>query len=152
MLMKRGIRLVKLLQTGNYSILRCRKHFSVTALCKGKKDPVVDEGPVAFSTSRAASWSMTNVLMAPKRDIPWYQPLSVVCSVGAFLIYFLCLREENDLDMELNYSLFERVPQLEEHQLKLVLEYNRSEGKDTADIEKRLSELQRQKEIESSKH
>jgi hypothetical protein len=88
---------------------------------------------------------MTDTVIAPKRDIPWYQPFSVVGSITVFILYFLVFREENDLDIELNRSLFERVPQMEEHHLKMVIEFNRKEGKDTLELEKRLAEVQRKK-------
>lgn len=104
-----------------------------------------EEGPIRFTGSKAASWSMTNVKMAPKTDAPWYQPISVTLSFGVFLIYFLLMREENDLDIELNYTLFERVPGMEEHQIKVAIDYNRMSGKDTTDLERRLAEIQASK-------
>lgn len=91
---------------------------------------------------------MTKTVVLPDRDVPWYQPLSICVSIGAFLVYFLILREENDLDIELNYTLFERVPKLEEHQLKVALDYYRHHGKDTKELEERLAEIQRIKEMQ----
>ena len=121
------------------------RQLSVTCQrCTGKKQ-ASDEGPIPFSSSKAASWSMTKSVVLPARDVPWYQPLSICLSVSAFLIYFLVLREENDLDIELNYTLFERLPQLEEHQVKVALDYYRQQGKDTRELEERLAEIQRNK-------
>jgi len=105
-----------------------------------------DTGPIPFLNSKAASWSMTKAVIHPARDVPWYQPISVTLSLGAFLLYFLALREENDLDVELNYSLFERVPQLEEHQVKVAIDYNRRQGRDTLELENRLKEIQLEKQ------
>ncbi|XP_076459296.1 uncharacterized protein LOC143292677 [Babylonia areolata] len=122
---------------------------SVSRQHLAKKKPTGDgEGPIPFSSSKAATWSMTNSVMVPKRDVPWYQPLSISFSILVFMLYFLFLREENDLDVELNYSLFERVPQLEEHQVKLALEYGRQQGKDTSELEKRLAEIRRNKQMQ----
>lgn len=89
---------------------------------------------------------MTHAKLAPKTDAPWYQPVSIAISAGLFLMYFLFLREENDLDIELNYTLFERVPGMEEHQIKVALEYNRMYGKDTTELERRLADIQQHKQ------
>ncbi|KAK7494418.1 hypothetical protein BaRGS_00014310 [Batillaria attramentaria] len=114
--------------------------------CAGGRKETSEEGPIRFTGSKAASWSMTNAKIAPKLDAPWYQPISVALSLGVFLFYFLFLREENDLDIELNYTLFERVPGMEENQLKVAIDYNRMYGKDTTELERRLAEIQQNKQ------
>lgn len=98
--------------------------------------------PVKFSTSKAGSWNSSKSYATPQRDVPVYQPFCVSISLIVFLVYFLYLREENDLDEELNKSLFERVPGLEQKQIELSIKYNREHGKPTDELEARLAELQ----------
>lgn len=43
-------------------------------------------------------------------DWPSYQPIVVVASLAAFLIYFCILREENDIDELMYRDLCETVP------------------------------------------
>ena len=62
-------------------------------------------------------------------------------SIGAILLWFCVLREENDLDRELEKTLYDRVDGLEEKQLELVLEHNRTQGLDTRAIQARLNEI-----------
>ncbi|KAK7111489.1 uncharacterized protein [Littorina saxatilis] len=124
------------------------RQFAVACLRCAKENQKTGSGPIPFSNSKAASWSMTNSVVIPVRTAPWYQTISISISLGAFLIYFLVLREENDLDVELNYSLFERVPQLEEHQVKLALDYFRRQGKDTRELQERLAEIQAEKQAQ----
>ena len=128
----------------------CTRHLSLTPQHHAKQKKMADEGPIPFSSSKAASWSMTNSVVLPERDVPWYQPVSISLSVVVFFLYFFFLREENDLDVELNYSLFERVPSLEEHQLKAALDYYRRQGKDTYELEVRLAEVQRNKQSQKT--
>lgn len=90
---------------------------TTTKHSKSKKE-LPDDGAVKFSESKAAKWSMAKANITSRRDVPQYQLFSVVGSVSVFLIYFLYLRQPNDLDEELNVSLFEHVPGLEQ-QLKI---------------------------------
>lgn len=74
-------------------------------------------------------------------DIPWYQ-IPIVCgSLAIFLIYFCVLREENDVDLELEKSLFDRVPGLEATQLVLRFKYNIEHNIDNSEIIKRMVEV-----------
>lgn len=61
------------------------------------------------------------------------------------MIYFTMLREENDYDLELTRTLYSRIEGLEEQQLREVLDYNDARGLETADILKRLNELEGEK-------
>ncbi|XP_071443363.1 uncharacterized protein [Hetaerina americana] len=121
-------------------LLRPITHFQRT-LSKDSDSKEVAESPVKFTKSRAAAWSARNSRGDIKDDSPWFEPFVVLTSVTVFMIYFCVLREENDLDIELNKSLYDRLPGLEKKQLELVLSYNESEGLDTTDIRKRLAEI-----------
>lgn len=74
--------------------------------------------------------------------MPWYQPFSVVGSVAVFLIYFCVLREENDLDLEFDKTLYDRIKGLEKEQLLQSYRFNKEHGKSVDDIERRLKELE----------
>ncbi|XP_012279105.1 uncharacterized protein LOC105699003 [Orussus abietinus] len=66
-----------------------------------KKDTCNDEdldAPIKYSTSEAATWEAKHSLRNVDDDTLWYQSHVVTVSVAVFLIYFLMLREENDID------------------------------------------------------
>lgn len=74
-------------------------------------------------------------------DVPWFQTYVVCGSVAIFLIYFCILREENDIDLELGKSLYDRVPGLEQTQLVVNYKYNIENNKDNSQIINRMKEL-----------
>lgn len=98
--------------------------------------------PVKFSTSPAAKTTVAPVMRKTKTDMPWYQPYSVLASVTVFMIYFCILREENEVDLEFNKTLYERIHGLEKEQLLQSYRYNKENGKSVEDIEKRLREIE----------
>ncbi|KAJ8931252.1 hypothetical protein NQ314_015856 [Rhamnusium bicolor] len=75
----------------------------------------------------------------------WYEPYILIASISVFLLYFTVIREENDIDEELQISLYSRIAGLEEHQLRASLEYNRHHGLETEGIIKRLKEIEKEK-------
>lgn len=101
-----------------------------------------DQEPIKFSTSRAAQRMESAVVYRENKDFPWYQPYVVTISVAVFLIYFCVFREENDIDLEFNKTLYERIDGMEKVQLIQSYKYNKEHGLATADIEKRLLELE----------
>lgn len=103
-----------------------------------------DNTPIKFIGTPAASMFARTSRHGPNvnlEDIPWFQPYVVVGSVAIFMLYFCYFREENDMDQELERTLYERVPGLEETQLVLSYRYNIENNIDTADIVKRMEEL-----------
>lgn len=76
--------------------------------------------------------------------MPWYQPYSVVGSVAIFLIYFCILREESDVDLEFDKTLYDRIKGMEKQQLLQSYRFNKEQGLSVADIEKRLQEIELQ--------
>lgn len=110
------------------------------------KDEVeYDDGPIKFSTSRAVTYKAKDTITGLREERLWYEPYVLMFSIGVFLVYFCILREENDVDKELDKSLYSRIEGLEEYQLKLSLQYNLDNGLATADITKRLAEIEREK-------
>merc|ERR1711976_429754 len=70
----------------------------VAPRCLYATDSTPPDTPLKYSKSAAADFSTLDDLKGEIPDAPWYQPISVTISLAAFLVYFLMLREENDLD------------------------------------------------------
>ena len=94
------------------------------------------------------SWSKSGIHKGPRSqfrnedDSPWYQPLSISISIGAILIWFCILREENDIDKNIGKSLYERVDGLEKKQIEIYLNANLAKtAAETENLHKRLAEL-----------
>lgn len=97
--------------------------------------------PIKFFGSKAATWRARDTRSGGSEDTLWFQPYVISGSLSVFLLYFCVLREENDIDKRLEGNLFDKVTGLEEVQLTVNYKYNRENGLDTSEIEKRLSEL-----------
>lgn len=113
-----------------------------------RNDPDEDDElnkPIKFSTSPAAKWKASISRSGERVPRLWYEPYVVLASLGAFMVYFMILREENDIDQELSRSLYSRIEGLEEQQLRLSLEYNKEHGLGVSDIESRLTEIREEK-------
>ncbi|XP_017464257.1 PREDICTED: uncharacterized protein LOC108357695 [Rhagoletis zephyria] len=97
--------------------------------------------PIKFFGSQAANWRARDTRSGGSEDTLWFQPYVISGSLAIFLLYFCILREENDIDRRLEGNLFDQVAGLEEVQLTVNYKYNKENGLDTSEIEKRLSEL-----------
>lgn len=119
-------------------------HYTTTA----KRDDLVEDldAPVKFSSTAARQWKAKSTRVGYERSRLWYEPYVILGSISIFLIYFGILREENDVDEELKRSLYTRIQGLEEHQLRVSLDYNREHNLDTTAIVKRLEELEKEKQ------
>ena len=115
---------------------------------KSVPDDEEENRPLPFSKSKAASWhartSFSGRPTGKTDDEPWFQPLSISLSIFAVLVWFCVLREESDVDLELDKSLYQRVEGLEKKQLELSLRFNQDRGLETKEIHKRLSEINSQ--------
>ena len=100
--------------------------------------PVDLNTPIKYTSSRAHEHDPYETFLSRNKDRPWYQPYVVIASTSAFLLYFLFLREENDLDEELKKSLYEIIPGLEEEDLKAKLDNAKNMGIENKNLEKRL--------------
>lgn len=60
------------------------------------------------------------------------------------MIYFFILREENDIDLIFDKSLYDHIEDLEEQQIEMTLEHNKQNGIDTKELEARLREIRGQ--------
>ncbi|XP_063361672.1 uncharacterized protein LOC134650669 [Cydia amplana] len=105
--------------------------------------------PIKFTTSAAARKNTIRPVAVKYKpsDMPWYQPYSVLASVTVFLIYFCVLREESDVDLEFNKTLYDRIKGLEKEQLLQSYRYNKENGLSVVAIEERLKQL----EVEEAK-
>ncbi|XP_028174215.1 uncharacterized protein LOC114362853 [Ostrinia furnacalis] len=121
---------------------RCFRTRRPSRLFSSKVEPNENE-PIKFSTSPAARKTTIPVIRKPsKNDMPWYQPFCVTGSLAVFLIYFCVLREENDVDLEFNKTLYDRIKGLEKEQLIQTYRFNKEHGKSVEDIEQRLKEIE----------
>lgn len=100
-------------------------------------------GPVKFAGSPASAWVARKARQGsvPYEDVPWFQTYVVCGSVAIFLIYFCILREENDMDLEMEKSLYDRVPGLEKTQLVINYKYNLEHQVDNKAIVARMKEM-----------
>ncbi|XP_055715147.1 uncharacterized protein LOC129809357 [Phlebotomus papatasi] len=108
---------------------------------KASKHDLGEGSALKYIGSNAGSWAAQQSRRGPKAQGVWYQPYVVALSVTIFMIYFCILREENDIDLELQKSLYERIEGLEEAQLRIRHKYNLENGLDVKEIEARLEEL-----------
>ncbi|CAB3253880.1 unnamed protein product [Arctia plantaginis] len=116
-------------------ISRARRSFSSNVKAN-------EHEPIKFTTSGAARKTVAPVLRKVNIDMPWYQPYSVVGSVAVLLIYFCILREESDIDLEFDKTLYQRIKGLEKEQLLQTYRFNKEHGKSVVEIELRLKELE----------
>lgn len=132
-----------------FSISAASRRFSTVKESAAPAAPQRDiNAPIRYVGSPAAAWTSKEGRSGtiPKSDTPWFQPYAVVGSVAVFLIYFCVLREENDVDLELEKSLYDRVPGLEQTQLILNYKYNLENNGDNAEIVARMKEMGMQPE------
>ncbi|XP_039290611.1 uncharacterized protein LOC111052043 isoform X3 [Nilaparvata lugens] len=97
-------------QLSNNTAPTCRRSVSSTVQSSPDKErsqvkegdeDEEDQGPVKFTTSRAATWKAEHTWKGSDEDVPEIQPLVVSLSMAALLVYFCLLREENDVDQKL---------------------------------------------------
>nr|CAI5850056.1 unnamed protein product [Callosobruchus analis] len=125
--------------------MRFAKQLSTSCYRSKKESHDDEEGPIKFSTSPARQYRAETTRRGYVESRLWYEPYVIICSLTVFMVYFCILREENDIDRELERTLYSRIEGLEEFQLKQSLEYNRQHNLDTADIIRRLRELEMEK-------
>ncbi|XP_017087782.2 uncharacterized protein [Drosophila bipectinata] len=104
-------------------------------------EEVINNEPIQFFGSQAASWRAKDTRSGGSDESLWYQPYVISASLAIFLLYFCCLREESDIDQRLEGNLYDHVSGLEEVQLTVNYKYNKEHGLDTKEQEKRLVEL-----------
>lgn len=122
--------------------IRCyaQKPINSTPQRQQHEDPILNE-PIKFFGSQAAAWRAKDTRSGGSDESLWFQPYVISASLGIFLIYFCVLREENDIDLRLEGSLYDHVTGLEEVQLTVNYRYNKEHGLDTKEQEQRLTEL-----------
>lgn len=118
-----------------------KRNISIYSLQRNKKTLEENNHPIKYLGSRASVWKAKQSTGGNSENMPWFQPLVVSGSLAVFLLYFCVLREENDIDLKLETSLFEHVPGLEETQLVVAYRYNKENALDVREIEQRMKEL-----------
>ncbi|GIY51069.1 DDE_Tnp_IS1595 domain-containing protein [Caerostris darwini] len=105
-----------------------------------QEDAIKDE-PIKFSSSEAGQWKSSYSFRGPKHlERPRIQPLVVVMSLTAFMVYFCVLREENDLDDWLRNIEQELPLQLEEAEIRAKMEQAKLKKADTTHFERSHSQ------------
>lgn len=107
-----------------------------------KKAADLGTEPVKYSQSKAASWKSLDTFKKPHSDRLKIEPFVVSLSIMALLTYFAFIREENDLDLEMDKTLYERIPALEKTQLQMQIQQNKKQGLESAALQKRLKEVE----------
>jgi len=77
--------------------------------------------------------------------------LSFYISLAVFMIYFMVLRQENDIDEELSKPLWQRLPSLEEQVLHERIILGKSKGDDVTKYELRYNQLMDSKKEEQAR-
>ncbi|XP_044766552.1 uncharacterized protein LOC123322651 [Coccinella septempunctata] len=103
----------------------------------------VDDKPVKFTTSAAGKFKAKMALKEDDNRL-WYEPIVITLSLSVFLLYFLVLREENDIDEEMFTPLYNRIAGLEQVQLKSVIDHSTNK-EEIAEAQKRLEEIKDEK-------
>jgi hypothetical protein len=75
------------------------------------------EKPIKYSTTKAYNMRSDEYRLGDLDDSPWYQSHCVFLSITVFLIYFCILREENDIDLLLDYNLEDTLKHAEKEKL-----------------------------------
>ena len=99
-----------------------------------------DNAPIKYSTSKAREHSPFDTFLT-RRKGPAYQPYIVIASMTVFLVYFLMLREENDMDEELDRSLFDKIPTLKDQTILAEIHKAKAAGRDVTQLELQLKQL-----------
>ncbi|XP_073812609.1 uncharacterized protein [Musca autumnalis] len=113
----------------------------VAASTKAPAQGEVNNEPINYFGSDAATWRAKDTRSGGSDEHLWYQPYVISGSLAIFLLYFCLLREESDIDLKLEGSLYEHVQGLEEVQLSMNYKYNKENGLDNTEVVKRLTEL-----------
>ncbi|CAL1285321.1 unnamed protein product [Larinioides sclopetarius] len=109
---------------------------------KTVQESELKDEPIKFSTSEAGQWKAAYTARGKDYySTPKVQPLVVVTSLTAFMIYFCILREENDLDDWLRVVEKDIPYKLEEAELRAKIDNARQQRTDTSYYEKRLEEI-----------
>ncbi|XP_044734381.1 uncharacterized protein LOC123296791 [Chrysoperla carnea] len=126
---------------------RSARYISLSKITqKSNKERIEPEdGPIKYSRSEAAQWQARDSRIGVRTEMPWFQPYVISLSLGIFLLYFCVFREESDIDIGLDRSLFDHIEGLEEKQIMIRINYNREHNLDTRALEERLAEIHRLK-------
>ena len=95
--------------------------------------------PVKFSTSNAKTWDPINTFIPENvRGRPKSEPLFVIGSIFMFAMYFMFLREPNEIDEKLAAPLEDMVPNIRELTLRNQIKQYESMGLDTNELKRAL--------------
>ncbi|KAK0162090.1 hypothetical protein PV327_008455 [Microctonus hyperodae] len=103
----------------NRRTLKTDKNLTVQKTNDNEDDEDSVDQPIKYSTSPAALWTAENSQSGTNNDdIPDCQPPIAIISTATFLIYFVLLREPNDIDEMLEKELGDHVKYIDTGALK----------------------------------
>ncbi|OTF75907.1 hypothetical protein BLA29_007411 [Euroglyphus maynei] len=105
-----------------------------------------DSKPIQYTTSKAfryKAYENFREIEEEESSVPSYNNLVIRLSVAIFLIYFISLREPNDIDELLSRDLFEIVPDLQIPMLEADIKRLEQQKVNVDDLKQKLNELKR---------
>ncbi|KAH7643970.1 hypothetical protein HUG17_6332 [Dermatophagoides farinae] len=105
-----------------------------------------DSKPIQYTKSKAfryKAYENFREIENEESTVPPYNNIAIKLSFAIFLIYFLALREPNDIDDLLSRDLFEIVPELEIPMLEADMKRLEQQGINVDDLKQKLNELKR---------
>ncbi len=114
------------------------------------EDAADADRPVRFTTSpayRMQPKEKGEQTRKRKYRPPWFQPYVIVGSLFVFMVYFLVLREENDLDFIITYGDLEEAGNRYERMLIESAVAKGAKVKDEEALVKRLEELDQERRL-----
>ncbi|KAL3273458.1 hypothetical protein HHI36_014902 [Cryptolaemus montrouzieri] len=108
--------------------------------------------PIKFTTSQAHTYKARQSIKNDTDIRLWYEPIVLIGSLSAFIVYFTILRADNDLDEEFKVSLYERIAGLEEKQLINFLDHNQKDNEETSSAKVRLQVIKEENKLTEEKN
>merc|ERR1712179_530095 len=127
--------------SSKYTSIRELSQSTSTSTTEVKEEAVENEKPITFTKSKAFKAKPTFINPRHEESRPRFQDLSILVSLSSFMLWFFVLREENDLDVEIGRSLYDRIDGLEKANILTSIRYHDQNGLDATALRKRLEEI-----------
>ena len=109
--------------SSKYTSIRELSQSTSTSTTEVKEEAVENEKPITFTKSKAFKSKPTFINPRHEESRPRFQDLSILVSLSSFMLWFFVLREENDLDVEIGRSLYDRIDGLEKANILTSIRY-----------------------------
>ncbi|KAL4241090.1 hypothetical protein ACF0H5_001868 [Mactra antiquata] len=126
----------------------CVAKLSTSKLRQDSKTPekdAVEEKPYPFmSKLDDKKFSAYGSFQHPHEETWVYQPYIILVGCFVFIMYFIVLRKENDIDESIAQVMYQTMPELEIPDLKKKIKRYEKMGLYTKPLEDRLKQLEKQ--------